>query len=218
MFNGIEIVSHSCCVALLSYASISHAFDSGPGTAHQSDVNSGAIVVRDIPNPGKHGVTVEAVGIMRGTLDEVSAVLGDYLTYPAFMPNVGNTAVFSDNGDEKTVDYTLKLPLGKQKQYRLKLTTTRSSQLVRIDWKKQDRPDLKPADTIAATEGYWELRNYPDKDGYVLARYHVYTDPGDIPFGLGWIVDMLTRSSVPDVLKNTRSRVEQLYYAKKPGH
>jgi hypothetical protein len=209
-------MNYTVCVAVLSLASVSHAFDGGPGNVQQRDLISGAIVVHDIPNPGKQGSTVEAVGIMRGTLDEVSAVLGDYLTYPAFMPNVGNTAIFSDNGDEKIVDYILKLPLGKQKQYRLKLTTTRSREMVRIDWKKLDRPDLKPADTITDTEGYWELRDYPDKNGYVLARYHVYTDPGAIPFGLGWIVDMLTRSSVPDVLRNTRSRVEQLYYRNNP--
>jgi hypothetical protein len=46
----------------------------------------------------------------------------------------------------------------------------------------------------------------------VLAWYHVYTDPGKIPTGFGWIVNILTKGSMPDILRNTDKRVKSLYY------
>ncbi|MCI5125930.1 MAG: hypothetical protein D3925_16025, partial [Candidatus Electrothrix sp. AR5] len=43
-----------------------------------------------------------------------------------------------------------------------------------------------------------------------LVLYHVYTDPGKIPFGLGWIVDFLGKDSVPEVLVQTKELAERV--------
>ena len=57
-----------------------------------------------------------------------------------------------------------------------------------------------------------ELENFEEKKGYVIAKYHVYTDPGAIAWGLNWIVDILTEKSLPRVIEALRERVLQIYY------
>lgn len=79
-----------------------------------------------------------------------------------------------------------------------------------LKWHKLPWPELKGKETIADTKGYWLLKNYPEKKGHALVVYHVFTDPGHIPLGLGWIARLLTRDSIPDVVKKTRSRVYEL--------
>jgi len=56
------------------------------------------------------------------------------------------------------------------------------------------------------------LEDFPEKDNQVLAYYRVYTDPGKIPFGTGWIVDILTQKSIPNIISRTRSRVKSIFY------
>ena len=48
--------------------------------------------------------------------------------------------------------------------------------------------------------------------GVIHARRkaNVYTDPGPIPFGLGWIVDIVSKDSVSDILLRTKKRAESL--------
>jgi hypothetical protein len=74
-----------------------------------------------------------------------------------------------------------------------------------IGWQLIPWPELSPSETIRDTSGYWRLTPLPgDK---TLVEYQVRTDPGDIPFGAGWIVDLLTKGSLPDILESTRKRV-----------
>jgi len=79
-------------------------------------------------------------------------------------------------------------------------------------WKKRPWPGLKPEETIVDTYGQWILEVFPGTTPRVLAYYRVYTDPGKVPLGTGWIVDFLTRQSVPDIIKRTRERVKDLFY------
>jgi ABC-type sugar transport system substrate-binding protein len=55
-------------------------------------------------------------------------------------------------------------------------------------------PDLGP---LAAARG---------KTG---VRYLVYTDPGPVPMGFGWIVDSMSKDSIPKMLEALRARVAQ---------
>lgn len=65
-------------------------------------------------------------------------------------------------------------------------------------------------EAIVDTYGQWILEMVPGQDDQVLAYYRVYTDPGHIPWGAGWIVEGLTKSSVPDIIKKTRERMRDL--------
>ena len=101
--------------------------------------------------------------------------------------------------------------MGFVKKYRLKCWARYEANRVQRFWKKLPWPGLKAKETIVDTYGQWILEAFPGTDDRVLAYYRVYTDPGAIPFGTGWIVDILTEQSVPDIIRRTRKRTEDIF-------
>lgn len=178
----------------------------------RASIIAGKIVVRKVPGAGKSTEEYEAMGLIEGTLEEVSGVLADYARYPEFMPNVKETIVKDLPDGEVVVDWQLLLPMGFVKKYRLRCWAKNEEDKVQRFWKKLPWPGLKPKETIVETYGQWILERFPEKDNHVLAYYRVYTDPGKVPLGTGWIVDALTQKSVPDIIKRTRKRVRDLFY------
>ena len=171
------------------------------------------VAIQEIPNPKKSGKTYEATALFHGTLDQAYAALSNYERYPEFMPNVREVEIIGHHGDATIANYTLKLPLGFIKKYRLKLWSERTEKRIVLHWQEIPWAGLKKSETLVDTSGYWLLRP-STKDGYVVARYHAYTDPGKIPTGFGWIVNSLTKDSLPKLMKATRERIEALYYSK----
>lgn len=182
--------------------------------AEKAKLMRGEIVIKEVANPGgcANGKTYDALGLIRGTVDQAFGVLADFENYPQFMPNVAAVQVKSTEGNTSVVEYKLTLPMGQVKRYRLSLTAAREEAEVYINWHKVPWPELKDSETIVDTTGFWLLRSFPERPGYLLALYQVYTDPGRIPTGFGWIVNIMTKSSMPDVVKKTNKRVESLYY------
>ena len=174
----------------------------------ETSIAKGQIIVRKIPHSGKNAEEYEALGLIEGTLEEVAAVLTDYESYPKFMPNVSEINISGSTQDATIVDYKLLLPLGIVKKYRLKFWSKKREHKIQLFWKKLPWPELKPDETVIDTYGQWILEKSPQQDGPVLAYYRVYTDPGNIPLGMGWIVDILTQKSIPGIIKGTRSRVK----------
>lgn len=172
-------------------------------------ISRGDIVTREIDAAGKRGRTFEAIGLIKASRNNVLKVLKDYGKYPEFMPNVSRIEIVEQRGNETVLNYTLTLPLGIIKKYRLKISENApGNQFSVIEWKMQEWPELKREETITDTTGYWRIEEKDENNSLVL--YHVYTDPGPIPFGLGWIVDVLSKDSVPEVLLQTKSRTKKL--------
>ena len=80
-----------------------------------------------------------------------------------------------------------------------------------VRWKKIDWPEIPDSDTIVDTRGVWVIKDFPEKKGHSIVLYKVYTDPGKIPWGFGWIVDILTGKSIYKVIKAVRERVSEVY-------
>jgi len=175
---------------------------------YKTSIAKGQIIVRRIAHSGKNAEEYEALGLIEGTLEEVAAVLADYESYPKFMPNVNEITITSSTEEATIVDYKLLLPLGFVKKYRLRFRSKKEEHKIQLFWKKVPWPGLKPEETVIDTYGQWILEKSPQQDGPVLAYYRVYTDPGNIPLGTGWIVDILTQKSIPNIMKGTRSRVK----------
>ncbi|MBE3026425.1 hypothetical protein [Janthinobacterium sp. GW458P] len=76
-----------------------------------------------------------------------------------------------------------------------------------LSWKLVPMEGLKVEDTIADTSGYWQLWSDPLDAGAAAVKYQVYTDPGPVPMGLGWIVDSMSRDSIPKMFDALRARV-----------
>ena len=200
-------------LALIFLAS-SNAVYSPQSILNTSDLNSndlqilerGKIINRE-QTESRKGQTFEAFAIFNADMEKSIAVIKDYARYPAFMPNVEKIDIVENNSTKSIINYHLGLPLGKKKRYRLSLQSEVSKDHAIIQWKMLDWAEIPNDERIGDTTGYWLLKPY--KDNKTLVRYHVYTDPGDVPFGLGWIVDFMSEKSIPKVLKNTRDYVEK---------
>jgi len=179
---------------------------------YKTSIAKGKVIVRKIADSGKNAEEYEAMGLIKGTLEEVSSVLADYESYPKFMPNVNEIAITSSTDEGVIVDYKLLLPMGFVKKYRLQFWSKNEENKIQHFWKKLPWPELKPKETVIDTYGQWILEDFPEKDNQVLAYYRVYTDPGKVPLGTGWIVDILTKRSIPNIIRGTRSRVESIFY------
>jgi tetratricopeptide (TPR) repeat protein len=176
-----------------------------------SSITKGKIVVRQVAKLEKTKQEYEAIGLIQGTLKQVSGVLADYEGYPKFMPDVDEIAVRISPDGGIIVDHKLGLPFGFIKKYRLKFHSKNEDGRTQISFKKLPWPGLKTNQTVVDTYGQWILEDFPDKDGHVLVYYRVYTDTGQIPFGTGWLVDPLTRKSIENTFKAIRKRVKDLY-------
>ena len=179
---------------------------------HKTAIVDGKVLVRRVAGADKNTEEFEAMGLIVGTLEEVSGVLADYARYPEFVPNVKEMTIQYSVDDVVIVDWQLGLPMGYVKKYRLKCWAKRNGNRVQRFWKKLPWPSLKADETIVDTYGQWILEPYPGTSGQVLAYYRVYTNPGRVPLGTGWIVDILSQRSVPDIIRRTRKRVQELFY------
>ncbi|SFY10680.1 Polyketide cyclase / dehydrase and lipid transport [Janthinobacterium lividum] len=166
-----------------------------------------ALEVRDVSKAGMPGKTFAAATSMPASVATVCAAIQDFAAYPQFMPNVDKIKVSAAGGGASLVDVTLKLPMGKIKQYRLKMTPKVLDASCSLAWKLVPMEGVKVEDTIADTSGYWQLSPDPFDAGGAAVKYQVYTDPGPVPMGLGWIVDSMSRDSIPKMFDALRARV-----------
>jgi hypothetical protein len=172
-------------------------------------VAKGDIVVREINAAEKKGKAFEAIGLIKASRTTILKILKDYKKYSEFMPNVSRVEIVGQRGNETVLNYTLALPMGKTKKYRLGMSESAPGKLFSVlEWQMLKWPELKKEETIADTTGFWRIEEKSENNSLVL--YHVYTDPGPVPLGLGWIVGVLSKDTVPDVLLQTRHRAEKL--------
>jgi hypothetical protein len=169
------------------------------------------VVFREISSDNTKGKTYEAIGLVRASTDEVSRVLLKYEDYPKFKPNLSRIEIVERSGDSTKLDYTLTFPLGKVKKYSLWMRYKKEGGADMLVWEKAECSGLRECETIKDTTGYWLWQDFPEKEGYVIIVYHIYTDPGPIPFGCGWIAGLVSRNSVPDVVSSTRKRIYQVF-------
>lgn len=163
------------------------------------------VTLAEVSKPGSPAKSFVATTSINAPLAAVCAALQDYPSYPAFMPNTASTVVSQSGAGYSLIDVTLKLPMGKVKKYRLKMEPKSSAQSCVVAWKLVPWPGLKQEETIADTTGAWRLTPGA-AGGTTSVRYEVTTDPGPIPFGLGWIVDSLSKDTIPQTLDAVRKR------------
>ncbi|MES2041074.1 MAG: SRPBCC family protein [Pseudomonadota bacterium] len=154
-----------------------------------------------------NGKTFAAGTILNAPVAKVCATIQAYEDYPSFMPNTTKANVTRQPDQSALVDFTLNLPLGKVKKYRLKMTPKVSPATCNLSWKLQPWEGLKQEETIADTSGYWELTALADNPAKTVVKYQVFTDPGPVPMGLGWIVDSMSKDSIPKMMDALRNKL-----------
>lgn len=175
------------------------------GPADLASLNESKVTLVDTTRAGSTGKSFAAGTLIAAPVHELCALLQNYESYPAFMPNTTSTKVSHKGAGFSVIDVTLGLPMGKVKKYRLRMEPAVASESCKIAWKLVPWPGLKPDESIVDTTGYWELAPSALK-GKTAVRYIVHTDAGPIPFGLGWIVDSLSKDSIPQTLEALRKR------------
>jgi hypothetical protein len=186
-----------------------HAQAINPGTLSETDVS-----VVEVAQPAQAGKTFAAMTIIDAPPHKLCAIVQDYGAYGRYMPNTRSAELVPGlppgaPAGSVLVDMTLDLPLGKVKRYRLRLDAKTSASSCQLSWKLVPREDLKADDTIADTSGYWMFSPLPANSGKSVAEYFVYADPGPVPFGLGWIVDIMSRKSLPRTLEALRGEAQR---------
>lgn len=184
-----------------------HAQSIAPQDLDLSTATEAHVEVIDVSNLAVPGNTYVAATLMNGSVQKLCAVIMNYSEYPQFMPNTDKTTIVSTAEGATVIEMTLGLPLGKVKKYRLKMTPTVTPEYCQLSWKLVPWEGLQTTETIVDTAGYWQLTPYPKDKSKTLVKYYVFADPGPIPYGLGWIVDIMTRISLPRTLEALRERV-----------
>ena len=175
--------------------------------AAEGELSEFAVALTDLTPPGASGRTFAATTIIAAPVGALCAIIVDYAAYPQFMPNTDGTQVREATPAYSIVDISLKLPLGRMKRYRLRMEPQVSAQSCRVAWQMLPRPGVAPDETIADTHGHWRLVPWSQDRSKTEVRYEVYTDPGPVPTGFGWIVDALSKDSLPKTLEALRARV-----------
>lgn len=171
-----------------------------------SKLSESAVAIADVGKPGQSGKSFMAATIIDAPVPKLCAMIQDYAAYPAFMPNVDKVAVGARKDDATQVDMTLKLPLGKVKKYRLRMEPKVAAPTCQLSWKMLPWEGVAPEEAIADTSGYWQLTPHGADKNKTVVKYMVYTDPGPVPMGLGWIVDSMSKGSMPKTLEALRQR------------
>ncbi len=170
------------------------------GAAHGAD----EVTLTDTSRPDAAGKSFVAATVIDAPLAKLCATIQNYADYPNFMPNVASVKVSEASASASVIDMELHLPMGKVKKYRLRMQAISNAQSCQLSWTMLPWPGLKQEESIVDTSGSWQLTPNGAK---TAVRYAVYTDPGPVPYGLGWIVDSMSRDSLPKTLNALRKRV-----------
>ncbi len=165
----------------------------------------GAVHVAEAPlaSAGMPGKAFTAWTLVPASVAKLCAMVQDYPSYASYMPNTKSAQPVGAGDGYVLVDMTLDLPLGQEKKYRLRLEQhLPHATQCKLTWRLVPA-GLAASDTIADTSGYWLFKPQSDK---TLVEYHVYADPGPVPFGFGWIVDMMSKRSLPRTLEALRAQ------------
>ncbi len=164
-----------------------------------------SVTLVETSKPGSAAKSFAAGTIINAPVEKLCALIQDYPDYPSFMPNTESTKVAMSRPGQAIIDVTLALPMGKIKKYRLRMEPVVTAESCKVMWSQLPWKGLKPEETIADTSGYWEFTPAP-APGKSIVKYVVSTDPGPVPFGLGWIVDSLSKDSIPATLEGLRKK------------
>lgn len=166
------------------------------------------VTLVETSKPGSAVKSFAAGTIINAPVEKLCALIQDYPNYPSFMPNTKSTKVALSRPGQTIIDVTLALPMGKIKKYRLRMENVVTAESCKVTWSQLPWKGLQPEETIADTRGYWQFTPAPTA-GKSIVKYVVSTDPGPVPFGFGWIVDSLSKDSIPLTLEALRKKAAE---------
>lgn len=152
------------------------------------------------------------VASFKSTPERVHKVVVDYDHFPEFIPNVLQSRVLENEGNDQWVYHHLVFPAPvSDRKYVIRSTDSErrpAQQVYRVDWQLDKRSfpgvDLAAAIRPDAFTGFWELQAVAGSNTTV-AYYAVHSEPGG--FIPGWLVTAMTERYVQQVVEAVRNRL-----------
>ena len=161
------------------------------------DLNKNKIVTIKTDIDYGKGEHYQVYGIINANISEVFDAVDDFDNYHEFMPRFEHAECISPS------DYifNITLPMNIVYKYRIKINKSNPVWLAweTIPWEQN---------SIDETWGQWYLEPYGESKDKTLVQYQVYTDPGYIPFGFEWIINIMTEKSLPETVRNLKYWIE----------
>ena len=166
--------------------------------------NDKIVVIETNQNFG-NGKHYQVYGIVDANINHVFEAVRNFDNYPEFMPLFDYVDTIQDSDTLKSYIFNIILPLNIKYKYKIKSKEHTDKSSAWLIW------ETIPWDenSINETWGQWYLEPYKGSTNKTFIQYQVYTDPGYIPFGFEWIVDILTKKNLPETIKNLKVWVEQ---------
>ena len=183
------------------------AWDLSPQEIQQLESEKPVIQAESVAN--SHIKEIHAYIWVKAPPQYIFNTITDYKKLPEFMPHLDAIKILQHDAAGAQVNYYLGLPFGVEKRYRLQLTYAQDP-VLEMAWQSIPWQGLEEDETIKDSKGYWRL-NPIEHQQQTLIVYYTKTDPGHVPFGLGWIVKYLTEKTVVDLLTVVKDRAEQAW-------
>ena len=170
--------------------------------AHDQRLAKGEIVVDLI---SKHPIYhFDVYGVVDGTPEQVWEVITDYHQYRDFLPLVSESNVRKRHNDTVYQYVQMSPPWPFHKQWMVNACKEEKARWT-MSWTMSEG-------NVKLEHGYWRLTPLPD--GKTKLQYHLTVDPwmDHVP---SWVVETVTRSVMPDIVKGIRKRVATAKQAKR---
>ena len=167
-------------------------------------IELGNIVVTKTKGDYGNGEHYQVYGIINSNTTEVFNAIKNFDEYEKFMPRLESADLIMDSDTLLSYIFNISLPMNIKYKYKIKIHMSENPESNWLAWETIDWQE----NSIEETWGQWYLTSYGTNNDKVLVQYQVYTDPGYIPFGFKWLVDILTKNSLPETVGNLKKWVE----------
>lgn len=142
---------------------------------------------------------LDVYGIVDGTPDQVWSVITDYGGYGDFLPLVTESGVQKRQGSVVFQHVKMDPPWPFHDQWMVNECVEKKATW-NLSWKMADG-------NVKMEHGFWQLTPLPG--GKTRLQYHLTVDPwmDAMP---SWVIEMVTRSVMPDIVKGVHKRVAAL--------
>ena len=146
----------------------------------------------------------QVYGIIDANIEEIFETIENFDNYAKFMPRFDYVETIKFRDGLTNYIFNIRLPMNIKYKYKIKTKKYIETSSAWLAW------ETVPWDgnSINETWGQWYLEPYGNLNNQTLIQYQVYTDPGYVPFGFQWAIDILTKKSLPETVRNLKIWVE----------
>ena len=170
-----------------------------------SQLENNKIVTIKTDKNFKNAEHYQVYGIVNANIEDVFKAVENFDNYHKFMPRFDSVQKIEESNNLKEYIFNIILPLNIKYKYKIKSKEHYEKSYAWLAWETIPWEE----NSITETWGQWYLTPYNGSDNQTLIQYQVYTDPGYIPFGFEWIVDIMTKKSLPKTIENLKYWVEE---------